>query len=142
VIQTCTPKNEVIRFAAQQDYDRFYEAEILLREMRRKPPYCECYRITLMGNDNAHTWQVAQRICAGGKQWLNQPALQAAELRILGPAEATVLKVNNRYRYHIYLFSKGCPQVREMITHLLLAANEDKQNRGVSIYADWNPLDS
>ena len=28
IIQTYTPENDVIRFAARQDYDRFYETEI------------------------------------------------------------------------------------------------------------------
>ena len=42
VIQTFTPENDVIRCAARQDYDSFYEQEIELRRMRLCPPFGSC----------------------------------------------------------------------------------------------------
>ena len=44
VIQSYTPKNDVIQCAARQDYDRFYENEILLRQARgcRHIGICMC----------------------------------------------------------------------------------------------------
>ena len=51
VIQTFTPENDVIRCAARQDYDRFYEEEIALRQLRRYPPFADLTVLTASGAD-------------------------------------------------------------------------------------------
>ena len=58
---------------------------------------------------------------------------------ILGPAPAPVLKVNNRYRYRLTLTGRNDRPTRELIAHLLRAAHRDRENRGVSVYADLDP---
>ena len=45
VIQTYTPENDVILAAARQDYDRFYDAEIRMRRLRRDPPFADQFMI-------------------------------------------------------------------------------------------------
>lgn len=49
VIQTYTPGNDVIQAAAAQDYDRFYESEIRLRQLRRDPPFADQMMVTVTG---------------------------------------------------------------------------------------------
>ena len=40
IVQTMTPQSTVIRLAAEQDYEAFYDLEIRLRELRRCPSLC------------------------------------------------------------------------------------------------------
>ena len=49
VIQTFTPENDVIRCAARQDYDSFYEQEIQLRRLRDEPPFRDILVLTASG---------------------------------------------------------------------------------------------
>lgn len=139
MIQTCTPENDVITCAARQDYDRFYESEILSRRLRGYPPFRDLYVLTASGPEEGAVLRSCMRLRDGMESWKRQPGLE--ELRILGPAAASVVKVNNRYRYRLTVCCENKPAVRAMIAHLLRAAHEDKQNRGVSVYADLNPLD-
>lgn len=139
VIQTCTPENDVITCAAQQDYDRFYESEILSRRLRGYPPFRDLYVLTASGQEEGAVLRSCMRLRDGLESWKRQPGLE--ELRILGPAAASVVKVNNRYRYRLTVCCENKPAVRAMIAHLLRAAHEDKGNRGVTVYADLNPLD-
>jgi primosomal protein N' (replication factor Y) len=67
--------------------------------------------------------------------------LQQAQVKVYGPVAASVLKVNNRYRYHLHVYGKSCPELRKMLSQLMIAAFQDKQNNGVSVFVDWNPLD-
>ena len=53
VIQTLTPENPVIRLAAKQDYDAFYQTEILLRKAMVYPPYCDLLCICLLYTSDA-----------------------------------------------------------------------------------------
>ena len=139
VIQTCTPENDVITYAARQDYDRFYESEIQSRRLRGYPPFRDLYVLTASGPEESAVLRSCMRLRDGLESWRKQPGLE--DLRILGPAAAGVVKVNNRYRYRLTVCCENKPAVRAMIAHLLRAAHEDKQNRGVSVFADLNPLD-
>ncbi|MCD8332051.1 MAG: primosomal protein N', partial [Oscillospiraceae bacterium] len=62
-------------------------------------------------------------------------------LEVLGPAPASVAKVNNQYRYRLSIMGKNSRQLRQLLAHLLRAAQQDRENAGVSIYGDLNPLD-
>lgn len=141
VIQTFTPQNDVIQCAAEQDYDRFYANEIRMREARGMPPYRDLYVFTVSGTDEGAVLRSCMRLADGLRAWQKEPALRNAELQILGPAAAPVLMVNKRYRYRITVLGRSCPALRKMVGFLLRSAHADQLNRGVSVYADLNPLD-
>ena len=141
IIQTASPGNSVIRMAACQDYDGFYEEEIQLRSLREYPPCCEHCRITLTGGNEGDVLRAGVRLREGANQWMRLPQLAQAGIRLFGPVAAPILRVNNRYRYHINVYGKNCPELRQMLSELLKAAFQDKQNHGVTVFADWNPLD-
>lgn len=141
VIQTCSPRNEVLCLAAAQDYDHFYENEVQLRRLSHYPPFCELYRIAISGENEGDVLRAGVRIRDGAVRWAKLPALQQAETKVYGPVAAGILKVNNRYRYYLHVYGQSCPELRRMLARLLQAAFQDKQNRGVSVFVDWNPLD-
>ena len=110
IIQTFTPENEVIRAAAAQDYDAFYESEIRMRRLRRYPPFADLHHA------------------------------RPGRTEVLGPAGASVVKVNNRYRYRVFLVGKGCPALRRLVAEYLYAFYQHKENRGLDIFADCNAI--
>ena len=61
--------------------------------------------------------------------------------RLLGPAPAPVAKVNDRYRYRLVLSTQNTRAIRQLVAHLLRRAQSDRQNRGVAIYADLDPME-
>ena len=139
VIQTYTPDGEVLRYAAAQDYDSFYAQEIALRRLRGMPPFCDLFVLTASGLEEAAVLRVCMRLRRSLDQWLaKQPGLEA---RLLGPAPAAVAKVNNRYRHRLTLSCENTRAVRTFLAHLLCAAAGDRENRGVSVFADVNPYD-
>ena len=141
VIQSYTPKNDVIQCAARQDYDRFYENEILLRQARGLPPYRDLYVFTLSGLNEGAVLRSCMRLADGLRAWQRDSALRDAALQVLGPAAAPVLMVNKRYRYRITVLGKSGPALRNMVAYLLKTAQTDPLNRGVSVFADLNPME-
>lgn len=83
--------------------------------------------------------------CVRLKDALNEamkhPDYASIEYRLLGPAPAPVAKVNNRYRYRLILSIENTPKVRRLIAHMLRMALSDKQNRSISFYADFDPIE-
>ncbi len=139
VIQTFTPKNDVIQCAARQDYDSFYEQEIELRRLRSDPPFAQHVIITVSSVDEGAVLRCCYRLRRALEAEL--PKLPAP-WQLLGPAPATVARVNNRYRYRITLTGQPDKAFRSLLAHLLRAAHKDKENKGVSVYADADPYHS
>ncbi len=141
VIQTYTPDNEVIRCAARQDYDSFYEQEILIRKARDLPPFSDLFVLCASGPEETAVLRACLRLrdALGGA--LRQPPYDRCACQLLGPAPAAVAKVNNRYRYRLILNTKNTRDIRLLLAHLLRQAQADKANRGVTVFADADPLD-
>ena len=81
------------------------------------------------------------RLADGLRAWQRDSALRDAALQVLGPAAAPVLMVNKRYRYRITVLGKSGPALRNMVAYLLKKAQTDPLNRGVSVFADLNPME-
>ena len=141
VIQTFTPENDVIRCAARQDYDSFYEQEIELRRMRLCPPFRELFVLTASGPLESAVLRTCMRLRRSLEGWLAQPPFRDWELTVLGPAPASVAKINDRYRYRLTLAAQNTKEIRAMVAHLVRCAQTDKENKGVSVSAGVNPLD-
>ena len=141
IIQTFTPENEVIRAAAAQDYDAFYESEIRMRRLRRYPPFADLFSFTVTGADESRVIRAAKALRdALGYAVERREELKPLSIEVLGPAGASVVKVNNRYRYRVFLVGKGCPALRRLVAEYLYAFYQHKENRGLDIFADCNAL--
>jgi len=141
LIQTFTPDNEIIRLAAQQDYDSFYEQECELRRLRRVPPFGDLFHITVSGSDEAAVLRVCMNLRAGMDRWCAQRSKEDKPPLFFGPAPAGILKINNRYRYQLTLSDWNTKETRTWLSGLLRAAQGDPATRGISITADLNLMD-
>ncbi len=139
LIQTMTPENTVIRLAAAQDYDRFYDMEIELRRLRGSPPFRDLTVVTFTGLFEDQVAAGARRFRAMLVGMLG--AYRDLELTVLGPAPAQVARVNNRYRHRLTVCCPNSRRLRLLIAYLLREFAKDKISRGVTAFADCNPYD-
>lgn len=137
IIQTYTPENEVIKQAANQDYESFYQSEIQLRKMQNSPPFSELIAITVSGMMEERVVAACRRI----KLWLDDSAAKMPETAVLGPCPMPVVKVNNRYRYRVTVCGKVNSGLRALVSRILTHCGTDKFFSGVSVFADNAPLD-
>ena len=141
VIQTYTPGNDVIRCAARQDYDAFYESEIRMRRLRRYPPFADLFTVTVSGTEEGRVFRAAVSVRETLRQLCRRPELAAEEPEVLGPAPAPVVKVNNRFRYRCTLVGKNDKATREMLAWLQKDFAKDSANRGMNLFVDHNAAD-
>ena len=141
VIQTYTPGNDVIRCAARQDYDAFYESEIRMRRLRRYPPFADLFTVTVSGTEEGRVLRAAVSVRETLRQLCRRPELAAGEPEVLGPASAPVVKVNNRFRYRCTLVGKNDKATREMLAWLQKDFAKDSANRGMNLFVDHNAAD-
>ncbi len=142
MIQTYTPENDIIQCAARQDYDAFYEQEIRLRQLRNHPPFSDLLVISVSAPEETAVLRACMKLRDNLSRALRQPPYaESCSHLLLGPAPAAVVRVNNRYRYRLILNTKNTKAIRQLMAHLIRMAQTDRTNRGVSIFADINPLD-
>ncbi len=141
VLQTWTPDNDVIRLAARQDYDAFYEGEREMRRMLRFPPFADLFRLTVTGPEENQVLRLCAVLRRSLEPWMWARRAGGQETEVLGPAPAGVLKVNNRYRYCILVKSRNDKDTRAILAQVIRMAQQDKVNRGLSVLMDVNPMD-
>ena len=97
MIQTYSPEEYSIVEAANQDYDAFYRKEISYRNLMRYPPVYNMAAI-LITSDN-------EKLCCEGAQDIAQRIKKSHidGLTVIGASEASVSKINDIYRYVIYI---------------------------------------
>lgn len=103
VIQTYRPEHYSIQQAAKQDYESFYEEEILYRELLEYPPAGHMLTILVVSKD--------EKRCKGLAVRLAKEA--GAYVHVIGPTPAAVSKVKDYYRYMIYLKSLKEEPIRQ-----------------------------
>ena len=140
VIQTYHPENEVIQAAAKQDYEAFYQNELRLRRLRRYPPFADLFTLTVSGSEEVSVIAAVRALCDALRLASAKEPLRALEPEVLGPAGAPVVKVNDRYRYRVYLCGRSDSVLRRTVSEYLLAFYARKENRGLDIFADCNAL--
>lgn len=134
LIQTMYPDSDVIRLAALQDYDAFYESEILTRRLMTYPPYCDLAQICLTAPRYDGAAAAADRFLETVKSLVGA-AYGDVKLIVLGPTPAAVPRVNGKYRFRLLIKCRATRRFREM----LRAALTQSQSPDVTITVDLNP---
>ena len=138
MIQTLAPEHRVIALSAKQDYDSFYEMELQMRRVQQCPPFGDITVITFTGQEEARVLHGAVKFADSLRQCLNAPEYAQSQTGVLGPAPCAVPKINYHYRYRLTLRCKMNKQLRQLLAHLLRQFSQDRQNRGVTAFADVN----
>ena len=141
VIQTYTPQNDVILAAADQDYDRFYDGEIRLRQLRRDPPFADQFFITVTGPEEGPVRRAAAGLRDGLRSAAGQEPYRGMALDILGPAPAPVVKVNNRYRYRVTVIGRNDKTLRGLLSAFMKEFSRRPEHKALHIYTDCNLMD-
>ncbi len=133
IIQTINPENEVIRLAADQDYDSFYKEEIEMRKMLIYPPFCDLCLIGFVGTDDAKVRAASQSFFEMVKASLSSHSVIA-----LGPMPARVSKISNKYRHRLILKCKNSTRFRKDLGDLLISFSKKNSFSDVTVYIDMN----
>ena len=141
VVQTLVPEHQVIRLAAKQDYDGFYDLEVNLRRVQNAPPFGDIAVITVTGQEETTVLRGAAKFRDSLNVCLRQPGYSRETCTVLGPAPCAVPKINYNFRYQLTLRCRMTKNLRLLLAHLLREFSKDKANRHVNAFIDVNGYD-
>lgn len=132
VIQTYQPDHYAVLAAKDQDYEHFYEQELAYRELMCYPPVWNLLLIAVASPREAEAGECSRRL--GG--WLRE---NCPGLRMIGPTEAAVAKVNDIYRWVIYVKSEDYEElvcVKDSLEEVLSGSRFQQ----TTVQFDFNPI--
>ena len=133
VIQTFTPDNEIIRLAAGQDYESFYQAELDMRRVQNAPPFYDWIAFSASGRNEDQVLQSLNKC----RRMLETLFSQKGELvELLGPIPMAVVKVSDRYRFRIQIRCRMNRNIRQILSAVLIACSQEREMRDVSFYIE------
>lgn len=138
IIQTFTPEIPIIKLAAEQNYDTFYNSEIQMRKAMLYPPFVDLCVVVFLCKNQERTLEAVKDFFIKLKD-IASSEYRDLPLRVLEPSVATVTKINNKYRYKLIIKFRNSKRFREMLSKLLIWFLKEKKYSGISIYADVNP---
>lgn len=139
VIQTITPENHIIRLAQQQDYDSFYNSEIIIRKALVYPPFCDICSVCFISEKEVEALNCSRDFLKSLSSCVESKYTDE-KIIVLGPMPPRLSKINNKYRYRIIIKCKNTKNFRKMISELLIEYGKNKKYNSVTVTADLNPV--
>ncbi len=137
-IQTLDPENNVIKLAASQDFEAFYNDEILTRKLMIYPPYCDILSVVTMSQTQQRAAQSAQKFVDLLTKKINGE-YSDVKLIILRPTPTAVPRVSGKYRYRVIIKCKQSRRLRELIMLVMDEYYQSEQGKFSSVFVDVNP---
>ncbi len=104
ILQTCIPENSTIQHAAKQDYQKFYEEEIKIRECFHYPPFSQMIKVVFVGKESELVFDCA---CAIREDLIKQLP-KTYQLHPVVPCGHP--KIKDEYRFQLLLRSSTLSQ--------------------------------
>jgi primosomal protein N' (replication factor Y) len=143
VIQTYQPSHYSIVHSLKQDYDAFYREELLYRELMEYPPVSHMLALLVTGKEERTVQSCARALGERVTAEIQKDGQKdgVCRLRCIGPAPAAIGKINDLYRYVLYL---KCAQQQALVSEKdrLEAVIEEKKElfSGVTVSFDMDPV--
>ncbi|MBR3960645.1 MAG: primosomal protein N', partial [Clostridia bacterium] len=134
IVQTNEPDDNIIALAQNQDYAEFYREEIAVRQLRTYPPFCDIISLLVQSISQNDALDSANNILSNIKT-LVEKEFNDVKIIALGPAPASLPRVNNKYRYTLLLKCKNNFRTRELVRSAI-SVNIKKDT---SVIVDVNP---
>ena len=145
VIQTYDPDHYAIQTAKEQDYEAFYDKEIEYRRLMNYPPVWNMLLIHVTSPDESECGSVAQRVHDTAAQMIShieksQSPDDRHQIQLIGPADATIAKVNDIYRKVIYMKTSDYAALISVKDGIEQAVKADTAIKNANISFDFNPM--
>lgn len=154
VIQTYQPEHYSIVHAARQDYEGFYEEEMAYREFMQYPPVAHLLAVLITSGEQ----EAGALLCEEMTELVKKTAdpdnsvtvvygEHEAEkqpwsgMQVIGPAEATIGKINDLYR-HVFYVRHADYQILVEVKDRLEQFCKEQELKNQTVQYDFDPMNT
>lgn len=134
-IQSFQPEESVLHFAAKQDYDSFFQEEILYRKRLSYPPF-EAMGTLLLSHESEQLAAVQAKELMEFLQNQLGSIQDGNSIRLYGPIPDRIYRLRNRYRYRINIKALR----KSQLSQLFFALQTTFFGQGLQYSIDIDPI--
>lgn len=136
VIQTYQPEHYSIIAAAHQDYEEFYRYEMGYRNIMDYPPAAFLAAVLVSSKDEKEAVFAAENLSG----MIERYAENKKQLKKIGPAKASVSRINDIHRQVIYLKNKQEKELLDIKNYLEEQIQKSGNFKECTVQFDMNPV--
>ena len=133
IVQTYNPENFSIQCAQRQNYEEFYETEIILRKQLKYPPFCDIIVIGFNGVDETEI----KIISKFAYDYISKK-IDKEQFSVFKPMPSPIDKIQNKYRWRI-IIKGNINENSNQIFNDLLKEIYSKNYKKTKVNIDVNP---
>ena len=154
VIQTYQPEHYSIVHAARQDYESFYEEEMAYREFMQYPPVAHLLAVLITSGEQEAGALLCEKMTELVKKMAdpdNSVTVVYGEheaekqpwsgIQVIGPAEATIGKINDLYR-HVFYVRHADYQILVEVKDRLEQFCKEQELKNQTVQYDFDPMNT
>ena len=107
VIEVIRDDSPIVATAVAQNYPVFVEQELEFRRQFNYPPFTRMACVEMSSENTDHLRNSAEKI--------GQQLAKSRDLRVLGPADPPIVKINKRYRKVIYFTANNAKELHNLL---------------------------
>ncbi len=117
LIQTYSSDSEIIRYAKEQDYNRYFDFEITFRKAMNYPPFCDLVQFTVSSFSESKAYKDVMELY---KYIDNECKNTYSDIpvRLLHPVAPKIAKFNKKYRYNLTIKTKISNRLYEFLNDI------------------------
>ena len=135
--QTYNPLYYALESAKTQNYNEFYDKEIIAREEFDYPPFSQIIRVVLSGENNFRVEKSAQEIALRLTTMIDKYGI-SERLEMLGPTNCVIERINGQYRFQLIIKNKMAEKGHMFISSFF---NKITMPKDIKLTIDVDPLD-
>ena len=137
-IQTYSPDYEVINYAKEQDYKKYYNFELQFRRLMNYPPFCDIIQFTVSNkNENkAHSDVIALYELINS---LSKADYSDIPVRLLYPVPPRIPRFNDKYRYNLVVKTRISKRMYECLEYVVSYCEKNMQS---DVILNINPINN
>lgn len=141
VIQTYNPEHYAVLTAKEQNYECFYEQEIMYRQFGFYPPIWNLLVVMCTSEKVDVLTRMSEKLVKRLQIHLEtEEVLQGQRVQLVGPADATIARVNDVYRKVIYIKAKDYEHLVLLKNKLEYYMKDNREFQHISVQFDFNPI--
>ncbi|MBC2710196.1 MAG: primosomal protein N' [Desulfosarcina sp.] len=140
ILQTFNPEHFSILSAKDQDFKVFFNREIGFRKALGYPPFTRMIVLRISGKDSQHTAGHARTLGENCREMLAADGPFHGQVQVMGPIEAPLPRIANRYRWQILVKSPDTTMLHRFVHELIFGQRAMPTGRNIKVTVDVDPF--
>ena len=142
ILQTYNPQHYTIQSVLTRDYLSFCSMELESRTQLQYPPFTRLVKVLVTSPDEEQTRQAAHALAALCRSLADMLRSRNQPVAVLGPSPAPLVRINQRFRWHIFAKAWSNQVLQDFIGLLLERSKGLALASRVQIAIDRDPTSS